>query len=185
MPCHQKVRNVGMYKTGVRCGIDTFDCVHPTRLGRHGGALVKTAHWAEEDFIPAGGEAVLFTTEATPETNAQRRRKMSPRKLVGSSGQRVVREHISLDKARMRNDPRPIEPDCTCYTCKNFSRAYLHHLFKAQETLGSVLVTCHNIHFMNKLMTTIRNGIETDSLDEVEKLYVHPDLIELKDNIGS
>ena len=57
----------------------------------------------------------------------------------------TVREHVDLSKARMRLDPRPIDPTCTCYTCKNFSRAYLHHLFRAKEMLGGTLVPgfCH------------------------------------------
>ena len=54
---------------------------------------------------------------------------------------KMVREHINLCKARMRNDPRPIDSTCGCYTCKGFSRAYLHHLFKAKETLGGTLVS--------------------------------------------
>lgn len=51
-----------------------------------------------------------------------------------------VKEHINVGKARMRNDPRPIDPTCQCYTCKNFSRAYLHHTFKAKESVGGTLV---------------------------------------------
>lgn len=54
---------------------------------------------------------------------------------------KMVREHINLCKARMRNDPRPIDSTCGCYTCKGFSRAYIHHLFKAKETLGGTLVS--------------------------------------------
>jgi hypothetical protein len=53
---------------------------------------------------------------------------------------RTVREHIDVTKARMRVDPRPIDASCACYTCRNFSRAYLHHLFKAKESLGGTLV---------------------------------------------
>ena len=53
---------------------------------------------------------------------------------------KMVREHINMCKSRMRNDPRPIDSTCGCYTCKGFSRAYLHHLFKAKETLGGTLV---------------------------------------------
>ena len=104
------------------------------------------------------------------------KKKRNLKKIRKLDTQQIVREHISIDKARMRNDPRPIEENCTCYTCRNFSRAYLHHLFKAHESLGSSLVTCHNIHFMNKLMSDIREGIENDTLDEVEEKYVHPDL---------
>jgi hypothetical protein len=49
---------------------------------------------------------------------------------VKSIKPRIVREHINVCKSEMRNDPRPIDENCNCYTCKNFSRAYLHHLFK-------------------------------------------------------
>lgn len=58
---------------------------------------------------------------------------------------KMVREHINLCKAKMRNDPRPIDSTCGCYTCEGFSRAYLHHLFKAKETLGGTLVRPHAV----------------------------------------
>lgn len=90
---------------------------------------------------------------------------------------RTIREHINVSKSEMRNDPRPIDETCNCYTCKNFSRAYLHHLFKAKESLGGTLVTIHNVAFMNRLMLDIRNGIKDDTLDQVESEYVHPDLV--------
>lgn len=150
---------------GVKQGIDTFDCVHPTRLGRHGGALVKAAFW--DDF-----EAENITNKTLPTKNRPR----------------IIREHTNVDKAHFRDDSRPIDVNCSCYTCKNFSRAYLHHLFKAQESLGGTLVTIHNIHFMNKLMEDIRVGIKNDKLDEVEKIYVHQKLSEinsLNSNIGT
>ena len=87
-----------------------------------------------------------------------------------------VREHANVCKSTMRHDHRPIDPRCGCYTCKNFSRAYLHHLFQAQESLGGILVSIHNIHFMNDLMADIREGIKTDTLDAVEERYIHPSL---------
>ena len=71
---------------------------------------------------------------------------------------RIVREHIHLDKSSMKLDPRPIDSTCQCYTCRNFNRAYLHHLFRAKELIGPTLVTIHNIHFMNRLMKDIRHG---------------------------
>ena len=60
-----------------------------------------------------------------------------------------IKEHFNVAKSTMRNDPRPIDENCDCYTCRNFSRAYLHHLFRAKESLGGSLVTIHNVHFMN------------------------------------
>jgi queuine tRNA-ribosyltransferase len=93
------------------------------------------------------------------------------------TGSRRIREHIQLDKSRMRSDPCPIDSECKCYTCRNFSKSYIHHLFKAKEILGSTLVTIHNIHFMNTLMSDIRNGIANDNLDDIERIYVHPELM--------
>jgi Queuine tRNA-ribosyltransferase len=88
----------------------------------------------------------------------------------------IIREHVDMSKSRMRSDPRPIDSSCGCYTCRTFSRAYLHHLIKAKESAAGTLVTIHNVHFMNRLMADIRVGIESNTLDEVEARYVHPRL---------
>ena len=53
----------------------------------------------------------------------------------------------------------PIDPSCTCMTCRKYSAAYLHHLFKAKEMTGYILATIHNLHFMVNLMTEYRNRI--------------------------
>jgi len=66
---------------------------------------------------------------------------------------------IVIKNAQYRNDDRPIEPTCVCYTCRNFSRAYLRHLFVAKEILASILNTIHNLHFYLDLMTRIRKSI--------------------------
>ena len=67
------------------------------------------------------------------------------------------------------NDLSPIDMNCGCSTCKNYSIAYLHHLFKAGELLGLQLITAHNIYFMNELMQLIRDSIKKDRLEEAEK----------------
>ena len=126
---------------GVRYGIDTFDCVHPTRLGRHGSALVRASFWHEPE-LPEAPE----TRPTTP----------GARKNNRKQAQMKIKEHVSLLNSRMRADTRPIDQECKCYTCTNFSRAYLNHLIKAKESLGGTLVTVHNIHFMNRLMADIR-----------------------------
>lgn len=64
--------------------------------------------------------------------------------------ERKVKEHIALGKSWFKDDTRPIDETCDCYTCKNFSRGYLHHLLKAGETLGGTLLSLHNVHFMNR-----------------------------------
>jgi queuine tRNA-ribosyltransferase len=66
---------------------------------------------------------------------------------------------MNLRNARFTEDPAPIEEECQCYTCRHFSRAYLHHLLKARETLGLRLNSIHNLHFLLELMRRIRRSI--------------------------
>jgi queuine/archaeosine tRNA-ribosyltransferase len=228
---------------GVRQGIDTFDCVHPTRLARHGGALVKASHWGESKLVSNNDDTAEnisgcnIIEKARQEKYARRHQERiidvrkraldegrDPDDAEAAANQRMlksnshlytsnksksklykdrkVREHINLTKRSMKYDPRPIDEDCQCYTCKNYTRAYLHHLFKAKETLGGTLTTIHNIHYMNKLMSDIRGAIayeggiiksslesiiagndtttvqgEGKTLAEVEAMYVHTDLM--------
>ncbi len=69
---------------------------------------------------------------------------------------------LSIKQARFREDPEPVDAQCNCYTCSNFSRAYLRHLFVSKEILSSVLATIHNLHFYNQLMTGMRAALEKD-----------------------
>jgi queuine tRNA-ribosyltransferase len=182
---------------GVRQGIDTFDCVHPTRLARHGGALVSAAYWDEAEcneervtsvveYLPRKieKEAVMathrsyrseakkngapgtltdaeimkmphylevlarFRAEITQRHADTKRRQGEKRRAL-----RVVRENISLRRSKMSVDTRPIEANCTCYTCKNYSRAYLHHLFASSEMLGPTLVS--KILFIRTYVRTV------------------------------
>jgi len=98
-------------KEAVKRGIDLFDCVYPTRLGRHG------------TFLTDKGEM------------------------------NIIRKTYQLDK-------KPIMNKCDCYVCRNFSRAYLHHLFRANEMLGPQLATYHNLWFMARFMEGIREKIK-------------------------
>ena len=95
---------------GVRCGIDMFDCVMPTRNARNGS---------------------LFTTTG------------------------IVR----IRNSKYSRDFGPLDSECTCYTCQNFTRAYLRHLHVENEILGSQLHTLHNLHFYVSLMRGIRRAI--------------------------
>ncbi|TQV85693.1 tRNA guanosine(34) transglycosylase Tgt [Exilibacterium tricleocarpae] len=72
---------------------------------------------------------------------------------------------IKIRNARHRHDTGPLDPDCTCYTCANFSRAYLHHLDKCGEILGSQLNTIHNLHYYQALMAGLREAIAGGRLD--------------------
>jgi queuine tRNA-ribosyltransferase len=102
---------------GVKQGIDTFDCTHPTRLARHGGALVRPN-----------------IAEGKP--------------------------HLNLKNSQFKEDLRPIDPNCDCHTCQNFTRAYIHHLIKAKELLSGQLLTIHNMAFMAKLGQKVRAAIK-------------------------
>jgi queuine tRNA-ribosyltransferase len=68
---------------------------------------------------------------------------------------------VRLRNARHREDPQPLDPACSCYTCRNYSRAYLHHLDRCNEILGPRLNTIHNLHYYLGLMARIRSAIET------------------------
>ena len=69
---------------------------------------------------------------------------------------------IRLRNARHRRDPAPIESDCSCYCCTQFSRAYLHHLFHAEEMLGPTLLSLHNLAFYLRLMASARQAISEE-----------------------
>lgn len=73
---------------------------------------------------------------------------------------------IKLRNARYKNDLRPLDETCDCYCCRNFSRAYLHHLQKVNEILGARLNTIHNLHFYLNLMQEIRDALDNDTFDE-------------------
>lgn len=100
-------------------GVDTFDCVSPTRNARNGGALA------------------LLDDDGRPRPNFR----------------------LNLRNAANKDDPRPIEEGCDCPSCRRFSRAYLHHLLKADESLGPQAVSVHNLAFMARLMREVREGL--------------------------
>ena len=108
----------------VKSGIDTFDCVSPTRLARHGVALMRTK--------------------------------------IG---------RINVENSNYKEDLLPIDENCNCITCRNYSKSYLHHLFKSDEMLGFQLITIHNIYFMNTLMDYIRKAINNDSFEEAKNQW--------------
>jgi queuine tRNA-ribosyltransferase len=107
---------VGTYREiviAIAAGIDLFDCVIPTRLGRHGAALVQGERW-------------------------------------------------NLKNAGFKEDLRPLDEGCPCYTCSNFSRAYLNHLIKAREMLGYILLSLHNITELVRFTDRVREAIRGD-----------------------
>lgn len=103
-------------------GVDMFDCVLPTRIGRNGTAMT-------------------------------------------SEGRLVVRN------AKYARDFSPIDKDCDCYTCKNYTRAYIRHLIKCDETFGLRLVSYHNLRFLLKLMEDVRQAIREDRLGDFREEF--------------
>lgn len=104
---------VGTYREmaqAIAAGIDLFDCVIPTRLARHGNALVQGERW-------------------------------------------------NLKNARFCQDFSPLDPDCDCYTCQTFSRAYLSHLLRAQELLAYTLLSIHNLTELVRFTQQLRAAI--------------------------
>jgi queuine tRNA-ribosyltransferase len=71
---------------------------------------------------------------------------------------------VKIRNARHRTDTGPLDPECTCYTCRQFSRAYLHHLQRANEILGARLATIHNLHYYLTLLAELRQAIAADAL---------------------
>ena len=95
---------------GARRGVDLFDCVAPTRMGRTGTAFTRDGR-------------------------------------------------LNVRRAELQTDPRPLDDGCDCSTCTRFTRAYVRHLFVADETLGLRLLSLHNVHFLIALMRTARDAI--------------------------
>ena len=74
---------------------------------------------------------------------------------------------VKLRNAQYRNDLAPLDAQCDCYTCKNFTRAYLHHLQKVNEILGARLNTLYNLHFYQRLMQRLRGAIAAGQLGKI------------------
>lgn len=79
---------------------------------------------------------------------------------------------INIMNSKFKTDKKPIEKNCTCYTCTNFSAAYLHHLFKAEELLAYKLGTIHNLHFLSELMKEMRTAIEKGKFLNLKKKWM-------------
>jgi queuine tRNA-ribosyltransferase len=73
---------------------------------------------------------------------------------------------LKIKNARYKDDQSPLDESCSCYCCKNFSRAYLHHLHRSKEILGARLNTIHNLHYYLNLMQEIRDAIDADRFNE-------------------
>ncbi|MCE8531857.1 tRNA guanosine(34) transglycosylase Tgt [Ruegeria pomeroyi] len=78
----------------------------------------------------------------------------------GRTGQVFTRHGVlNIKNARHMDDPRPLDEACTCPACRNYSRAYLHHVFRSQEIISSMLLTWHNLHYYQEIMAGMRDAI--------------------------
>ncbi len=91
----------------------------------------------------------------------------------GRTGQGFThRGTINIRNARHAEDPRPLDEACPCPTCTQYSRAYLHHLFRTEEILGAMLLTQHNLSFYQKLMKDLRTAIEEERLNAFAQAFL-------------
>ncbi len=96
---------------------------------------------------------------------------VEPTRIARHGMAMTSRGRISIKNARFERDFTPLDPECDCYTCRNFSRAYLRHLFKEGENLSNMLLSEHNLRFMAKTLEEIRKAIEEDRFLEYKKEF--------------
>ena len=90
----------------------------------------------------------------------------------GRTGQVFTRHGVvNIKNARHQDDPRPLDEHCTCPACTGYSRAYLHHVFRAKEIISSMLLTWHNLHYFQELMQDMRDAIDADRFDAFETAF--------------
>lgn len=92
-----------------------------------------------------------------------------PTRLARHGGVFTSEGRMIITNSEFTYDSRPIDENCNCYTCRNYSRAYIRHLFKAQEALGPRLTTIHNLYYILQLMERIRESIRQDRLMELRE----------------
>ena len=104
---------------------------------------------------------------------------VSPTRLARHGHAYTMHGKINLKNQKYKEDFSPIEEECNCYTCKNFTKSYVKHLINAEESFGARLLSIHNLAFLMRLMNDIRENIKTSSLTEYRdnfvKNYYHGD----------
>jgi queuine tRNA-ribosyltransferase len=128
--------------------LHVLDALAPVMPGEHPRYLMGVG--TPRDLVQAVGHGMDMFDCVMPTRNARNAH------LFTHEG--VIR----LRNSRYRADPAPLDAQCTCYTCRNYSRAYLHHLDKCNEILGARLNTLHNLHYYQALMRRMRDAIEGD-----------------------
>lgn len=97
---------------------------------------------------------------------------VSPARVGRNGALYLTTGRINITNQKYRDDFAPVDKNCNCYTCQNYSRAYLNHLFKARELLANTLATIHNERFIIKLVDNIRNSIDSQSFPAFKKQWL-------------
>lgn len=95
-----------------------------------------------------------------------------PTRVARNGALYTQKGRVDISNAKFTQDVGPVDPECKCYTCRNFSAAYLHHLFKSKELLAYRLATIHNLSFMNSLVESMRQAIGNDSFDMFRRNFL-------------
>ncbi|MDF2653770.1 MAG: tRNA guanosine(34) transglycosylase Tgt, partial [Bacillota bacterium] len=94
-----------------------------------------------------------------------------PTRIARNGTAMTSRGRVVIKNAAHERDFTALDPECDCYTCRNYSKAYLRHLFKSNEILSSMLLTNHNLHFLINLMSGMRKAIEEDRFLEFKSEF--------------
>jgi queuine tRNA-ribosyltransferase len=97
---------------------------------------------------------------------------VAPTRMARNGGLFTHTGRININNSEFKTDKSPIDPLCDCPTCRNYSSAYLNHLFKSEELLAYRLATIHNVHFFLNLMREIRQAIKEDKFLELKKEWI-------------
>jgi queuine tRNA-ribosyltransferase len=95
-----------------------------------------------------------------------------PTRVARNGTTLTSRGSVNIKNAKYKNDFTALDPECDCYTCRNYTKAYLRHLFKAGEILSAMLLTNHNLTFMSGMMAGIRNALEEDRFIEHKREFL-------------
>jgi queuine tRNA-ribosyltransferase len=98
---------------------------------------------------------------------------VSPARVGRNGAIYTLEGRINITNAKYKTDFSPLVEGCDCYTCQHYTKAYLHHLFRAGELLGLTLATIHNEQFIVTLVDEIRNSIQDQSFEEYKKQWLH------------
>ena len=158
MPCpHVQILD------GAEYGIDVFDTAYATVLAAAGHALALPLHPASlQPHSAANSPSIASTPIANGHAVADAAQAAeSSTGTVSSSAARGAQQnlHIDFSDVALREDKAPLQQGCSCYTCSNHSRAYLHHLVQSKELLAPVLLQMHNIHQMQSWFAVLRSAI--------------------------